>query len=111
MSDIENFLNNLFTLSDNIWSLHLCPTGGHVGLHCISLDFELLQTGAGTLDEIMIKATDLSDKLRVDSKPYIDTVNKIVPIQQQLRSSGDTLFFDQMLKIVNECRKFYGVEE
>ena len=110
-NSIEEFLGNLFSPSDNVWSLHICPTGGHIGLHNISLDFEILQTGVGTLEQIMIKAKNMSEKLEENPKVYINAVSRISPLQQQLQHTGDTLFFDQMQDIVNECRKSYGENE
>lgn len=107
MNIIEQILHDLHHMDGNVWSLHLCPTGGHIGLHNIELDFELLQTPAGSLSEIITSAHEISVKLEENSKPYTDAINRIVPLQKQLRSSGDTKFFEEISEIVNDCRKLY----
>ena len=94
-------------MDGNVWSLHLCPTGGHIGLHNIEIDFELLQTPAGSLSEIITSAYELSKKLETNSKPYTDAVSRIIPLQKQLRGSGDTQFYDEISKIVDDCRELY----
>jgi hypothetical protein len=101
MIDFENF-------DGHLWILNMCPNSGFIGLENISLNFYIVQTKIGTINEIVKEGLFLQEQIKKKQREFRKFINILKQYNDNLRVLGD---IDYINKMTNEVQNFKKILE
>ena len=96
MTDFQDF-------DEYSWNLNMGTINGFIGLHSISLDFQVIQTKVGPINEIINEGLFLQEQLKKKQREFRKFINILKQENDNLRVLGD---IDYLNKMTEEVQNF-----